>query len=302
MTISPTVEDLDDDNDDDELLAGPHEEGEEEFQSNDPEMEGEVVEDDEDKGEEDEEEKVQVVTRSGPQANRSTPKGTVPFNPEIHDITGYEKADIIKLQNKAFRGDVKYAKRVKGSLIGLPFSSIPSIQQINSTELFALHAPLKGKSENDDEDEEGPPKEANIHLLWLPFPQGNGALGNCPPSQFKPPGNWHKVYTAQGLQAHFSMGVTAWKSCEPLPSLIIVVPPISPELEKEHFLDHLHSYTALKRYLLGIGKQRKQFAFCPSCGIRSENQVSAYSHARRHLNIEFLCEACAKFHTCAYSI
>ena len=98
------------------------------------------------------------------------------------------------------------------------------------------------------------------------------------------------------------MAVTAWKSREPLPSLIVVVPPNSPQLEKEHLLDHLHSHAALQRYLLGVGKLRKQFAFCPYCGIRSENQVSAYSHARRHLNIEFLCEACAKFHTHAYSM
>ena len=97
------------------------------------------------------------------------------------------------------------------------------------------------------------------------------------------------------------MGVTAWKPREPLPSLIIMVPPDSPDLEKEHFLDHLHSDTALKRYSLGTGKQWKQFTFCPSCGIQSENQVSAYSHARRHLNIEFLCEACAKYHTHIYS-
>ena len=175
---------------------------------------------------------------------------------------------------------MKYAKRVKGSLIGLPFGTVPSVQQINSIELFTLCAPLKGKSENDDEDEEGPPKEANIHHLWLPFLQGNGALGNCPPTQFKPPGDWTKVYTSQGLQAHFPMGTTAWKSHKPLPSLIIMVPSNSLELEKEHFLDHLHSYTALKRYSLGIAKQRKQFTFCPSCGIRLENQVSAYSHVR----------------------
>ena len=98
------------------------------------------------------------------------------------------------------------------------------------------------------------------------------------------------------------MRVTAWKSRQPLPSLIIVVPPNSPQLEKEHFLDHLHSHEVLQRYALGVGKLRKQFAFCPYCGIRSENQVLAYSHTRRHHNIEFLCEACANFHTRAYSM
>ena len=291
------VEDLGDDDNDDEFFGGPRKEEEEEFQIDDPEVEREVIEDDKEEEEEDEDDEVQVVTRSGPRTNKSTPEGMIAFDPEIHDVTGYEKVDIIKLRNKAFKGNGKYAKRVKGSLIGIPFGQVPTIQQINSTELFALCAPLTGKSENNDEDEEGPPKEANIHRLWLPFLQGNGALGNCPPTQFKPPRDWRKVYTAQGLQVHFSMEVTAWKSCEPLASLIIVVPPDSPELEKEHFLDHLHSDTALKRYSLGIGKQRKQFAFCPSCGIQSENQVSAYSHARRQLNIEFLCEACAKYHT-----
>ena len=225
----------------------------------------------------------------------------MPFNPEIHDITGYEKADIIKLQNTAFKGDMKYAKKVKGVLLGLSSGSIPMIQQINSSELFALRAPQKGKSENDDDDEEGPPREADIHRLWLPFLQGNKALGNYPPSQFKPPGDWPKVYTPMGLQNHFPMGVTVWKPHQPLPSLIIIVPPDSPQLEKEHFLDHLHSHKALQRYSLGTRKLRKQFAFCPYCGIRSENQVSAYSHARRHYNVAFLCEACAKFHTRAYS-
>ena len=51
----------------------------------------------------------------------------MPFNPEIHDVTGYEKADIIKLRNVAFKDYVKYAKKVKGALLGLPTGSIPMI-------------------------------------------------------------------------------------------------------------------------------------------------------------------------------
>ena len=175
-----------------------------------------------------------------------------------------------------------YAKWIKWTLLSLPPGSLPSTQQINTSEMFALHAPIprKDKVENDNDDEEGPRDEANIHDLWLPFLQGNRALGNCPPSKFKPPGDWPKVYTSEGLQTHFPMGVTTWKSHVPLPSLIIMVPPNSPPLEKADFLDHLHSHVALMRYSLGSGKQRKQFAFCPYCGIWSENQVSAYSHVR----------------------
>ena len=158
----------------------------------------------------------------------------------------------LAMKRRTSKGDMKYAKKVKGALLGLPPGSIPSIQQINSSELLALRAPQKGKSENDDEDEEGPPKEANIHQLWLPFLQGNKALGNCPPAQFEPPRDCPKVYTSQGLQTYFPMGVTAWKSREPLSSLIIVMPPNSPQLEKEHLLDHLHSPAALQRYSLGV--------------------------------------------------
>ena len=276
----------DDDNLPEDLLAG----GEEELTFDYPN------EEDKDDEEEEDEDEVQVLNQS----SKSTSEGLVPFDPEIHDITGYEKADIIRLRNSAFKDDMKYGKKVKGVLLGLPSGSIPTIQQINSSELFTLRAPQKGKSENDDDDEEGPPKEADIHCLWLPFLQGNKALGNCPPLQFDPPGNWPKVYTTEGLQNHFPMGVTVWKPRQPLPSLIIIVPPDSPPLEKGHFLDHLHSHKALQRYSLGTGKLRKQFAFCPYCGIRSENQVSAYSHARQHHNIAFLCEACAKFHTRSY--
>ena len=160
-----------------------------------------------------------------------------------------------------------YAKRVKGTLLGLPPGSMPSAQQINSLELFALCAPQKDKSENDDEDEEGPQVEADIHHLWLPFLQGNKALGNCSPLQFKPPGDWPKVYTSEGLHAHFPMGVTAWKSCEPLSSLIIMVPHDSPPLEKDHLLDHLYSYAALKRYSWELENRGSSSPFVPPVGF-----------------------------------
>ena len=76
--------------DDYDFLRDPRE-GEEDLLFDDPnEGEEEGGEDDE---EEDDEDEIQVVTQS----NRSTSKGLVPFNPEIHDVTGSEKADIIML-------------------------------------------------------------------------------------------------------------------------------------------------------------------------------------------------------------
>ena len=85
------MDDLGADDDDDNLpgdfLAG----GEEELVFDNP-KEGEE-EEDEDNEEEEDKDEVQVLTPSG----KSTSKGPVSFNPEIHGITGFEKADIIKL-------------------------------------------------------------------------------------------------------------------------------------------------------------------------------------------------------------
>ena len=85
------VDDLDANDDDDnlpeDLLVG----GEVELTFDDPNEEEE--EEDEDDEEEEDEDEVQVLTQS----SKSTSEGLVPFDPEIHDITGYENADIIRL-------------------------------------------------------------------------------------------------------------------------------------------------------------------------------------------------------------
>ena len=104
-----TVDDLGADDDDDNLPGDLLTGGEEELIFDDPNK-GEEEEDEDDEEEEDKDE-VKVLTES----SKSTSEGLVPFNPEIHDITGYEKVDIIKLQNMAFKGNAKYAKKVKGS-------------------------------------------------------------------------------------------------------------------------------------------------------------------------------------------
>ena len=85
------VDDLGANDDDDNLPGNLLKGGEEELIFDDPNK-GEEEEDKDDEEEEDEDE-VQVLTRSG----KSTSEGLVPFNPEIHDITGYEKVDMIKL-------------------------------------------------------------------------------------------------------------------------------------------------------------------------------------------------------------
>ena len=236
MTLPPTVEDLGaEENEDNEFAEDPHNEEEEEVQQ------GVFEEEEEEDDEEDDEDEAPMGSLSRPHAGRARGNSeVVEFDEAIHDITGYEKADIIKLRNKAFKGDALYAKNIKGILLNLPPDSMPSLEQINSSELFALCVPQKNKSENDDDDEEEPREEADVHHLWLPFLTGNGAIGDCLPAQYQPLEDWPKVYNSEGLQTHFPISVSAWKSRTPLHSLIIVVPPDSPLLEKDHVLIHLH--------------------------------------------------------------
>ena len=75
--------------DDDDLPKDLLEEGGEELVFDDPD-EGEG-EDDEDNEEEEDKDEAQASA----QFSKPASEGQVPFNPEIHDITGYEKADII---------------------------------------------------------------------------------------------------------------------------------------------------------------------------------------------------------------
>ena len=84
---------------------------------------------------------------------------------------------------------------------------------------------------------------------------------------------------------------------DPLPSLITLMNHQMAQIAKYHFLSCLHNMATLKKGSIGLGEDQKQFSCCPYCGVRGENQDSAYSHARRHLNYELLCESCLTFHT-----
>ena len=120
--ISPsTVKDLGEDdknNNDNKFTEDPHNEEEEEVQQED------VPEED-----------AQAGAQSEP------PGISVVFDEAIHDITGYENSTIVELRDITFECDTIPAKKIKSILLGLPQSSLPTLAQINSSELLALCAP-----------------------------------------------------------------------------------------------------------------------------------------------------------------
>ena len=94
MTFPPAIEDLaaEEDNEN-KFTEHPCNEEEDEVQFTYPDED----DDDDEEEEEDDDDEVQVVTRSRPHAKKSATNKAIAFNLEIHDMTGYEKADIIEL-------------------------------------------------------------------------------------------------------------------------------------------------------------------------------------------------------------
>ena len=76
--------------------------------------------------------------------------------------------------------------------------------------------------------------------------------------------------------------------------LIAVIPPDMPfQYEREYVIHQLHKAECLARVSVYYDdNQRKQIVFCPYCGVMNENSATAYSHARKHLGITFLCGSC----------
>ena len=65
------------------------------------------------------------------------------------------------------------------------------------------------------------------------------------------------------------------------------------QYEREYVIHQLHEAECLAWLSVYYGEnQQKQIAFCPYCGVMNENSATAYSHARKHLGITFLCGGC----------
>ena len=77
--------------------------------------------------------------------------------------------------------------------------------------------------------------------------------------------------------------------------LIAVVPPdMLFQSDREYVIHKLHEEDCLSWVTIYYGENlQKQIAFCPYCGVMNENTTTAYSHARKHLGITFLCGGCS---------
>ena len=128
---------------------------------------------------------------------------------------------------------------------------------------------------------------------WIDHLDSKGHLAKCKPNAFKYADKWLPLYTRASVTKQIS-GLGPLLNTQGDSPLIAIIPPDMPfQYEREYVIHWLHKVECLARMSVYYDdNQRKQIAFCPYCGVMNENSATAFSHARKHLGITFLCGGC----------
>ena len=189
--------------------------------------------------------------------------------------------DILPKRYDTLSSDHPWVHKVRCSLRGLEVGTIPSQEDIDSSERFVPRAACK---------ESVPPDIITEH--WLLVLREEGLLLECPLDQFTTKAGWVPLYTPDSLTKYLPAALSAFSGAA-LPSLSAVVPPQhTGNLDREFLLTNFHWHACLVRQSLNVGGKRRQLAFCPYCGIINGNADTVLSHVRKHLDLLFICGAC----------
>ena len=94
---------------------------------------------------------------------------------------------------------------------------------------------------------------------------------------------------------NYLLAVLSSFTSQGMPSLTAIVPP-PPEFcvgtDKKFLLLNFHQHECLMRQSFNLAGRRRQLAFYPYCGVINENSDTALSHARKHLDLQFVCGGC----------
>ena len=136
-------------------------------------------------------------------------------------------------------------------------------------------------------------QQKRILQHWIDHLESEGHIAQCKPNDFKFEGEWLPLYTRAGITKYVSSVSSLIKTQGDSPLIAVVPPDMLFQLEREYVIRQLHEADCLSRVTIYYGEnQQKQLAFCPYCGVMNENATTAYSHARKHLGITFLCGGC----------
>ena len=194
---------------------------------------------------------------------------------------GVRLEDILPKRYDTLCSDHPWVHKVRCSLLGLEAGTMPSREDIDSSQWFIPRAACKDSEPSDV-----------ITVHWLPVLWEEGLLMECPPDQFTTKPGWVPLYTPDSLTKYLPMALSTFSGAAP-PSLSVVVPPQhTGGLNRKFLRTNFHRHGCLVRQSLMVGGKRRQLTFCPYCGIINENANTAFSHVCKHLNLLFVCGAC----------
>ena len=201
---------------------------------------------------------------------------------ETTALTGPSEAALQTARFKLYDKDFPEVKEVRARILGLSEGEEATQEDFNSSPDFQLRWAV---------DETHPPTV--IGEYWIDHLDSKGHLAKCKPNAFKYADKWLPLYTRAGVTKQIS-GLGPLLNTQGNTPLIAIIPPDMPfQYEREYVIHQLHKAECLARMSVYYDdNQRKQIAFCPYCGMMNENSATAYSHARKHLGITFLCGGC----------
>ena len=201
---------------------------------------------------------------------------------EASTLTRPSEAALRKARFKLYKKDLPEVQEVRARILSLNEGEEVTQKALDSSPTFDLRWAA---------DKTHPPMVIGAH--WIDHLDNDGCIAKCKPHDFKFEGEWLPLYTRAGVTRHVS-GLSSLLNTQGDSPLIAIIPPdMLFQSEREYVIHQLHEVDCLSRVTVYYGKnQQKQIAFCPYCGVMNENTVTAYSHARKHLGITFLCGGC----------
>ena len=191
------------------------------------------------------------------------------------------EATLQTAQFELYDKDLPKVKEVRARILSLKEGEEATQEDFDSSPDFRLRWAV---------DKTRPPTV--IGEYWINHLDSEGHLAKCKPNAFKYEDEWLPLYTRASVTKQVSgLGPLLTQGDSPL---IAIIPPDMPfQYEREYMIHQLHKVECLARMSIYYDdNQLKQIAFCPYCGVMNENSATAYSHARKHLGITFLCGGC----------
>ena len=201
---------------------------------------------------------------------------------EASTLTEPSEAALQKAQFELYKKDLPEVQEVRAWILGLDEGEEVTQKALDSSPTFHLRRAA---------DETCPPMVIGAH--WIDNLNNDGRIAKCKPHDFKFEGEWLPLYTRAGVTRHVSSLSSLLNTQGDSPLIAVIPPDMSFQSEREYVIHQLHEADCLSQVTVYYGEnQQKQIAFCPYCGVMNENTVTAYSHARKHLGITFLCGGC----------